>query len=89
MFLFSTGYDACRYFEVNCDPKLEECEPMYLKKGMVYPGKYKCVCKKGFQKLSNKKCGGKYSIHVQETIELSIQRKHFASGACVFWVCEG
>ncbi|XP_078342183.1 uncharacterized protein LOC144628010 [Oculina patagonica] len=50
------GMDVCRFFEVDCDIELEDCQLIYLNKWLPAPAQYNCSCKKGFKKHPKKKC---------------------------------
>lgn len=54
---FLGAHDACKFFKTECLPS-EYCVPRVLS-GMVWPGEYKCVCRKGWQKVRGRGCVGK------------------------------
>lgn len=51
------AHDACKFFKTECLPS-EYCVPRVLS-GMVWPGEYKCLCKKGWKKVRGRGCVGK------------------------------
>ena len=51
------AHDACKFFKTECLPS-EYCVPRVLS-GMVWPGEYKCLCRKGWKKVRGRGCVGK------------------------------
>ena len=50
------GMDVCRYFEVDCDNELEDCQQIYLNKWLPAPAQYQCSCKEGLKRHPTRKC---------------------------------